>query len=106
MPISTITPDNLEQLRDPVDTIQQRFGSDIVAIRYGPGINWAGERAIYFRIIVSDAVANDRKRLGEVTGRIMRELSDELGLDELEHMSYFNFRSVSEQAEMQDPAWA
>ncbi len=105
MSISFTTSINQREMQSKIEEIKQRFGGDVITIRHSPGTNWMGDPAIYFRILLADAVANNRDRLADVTGRVRWELFEELNLAELDPTSYFNFRSQSEQAELKDPEW-
>jgi hypothetical protein len=103
--ISAITSDNQQEIQNKVEEVKQRFGGDIVAIRYDLDTDWVGDPAIHFRILLPDAVANNDDRLGDVTERVRNELVDELSLPESGRFPYFNFRSQSGQAELKDPEW-
>ena len=105
MLISTATSDNQQEIQNKVEEVKQRFGGDIVAIRYDIDTDWLGDPAVHFRILLPDAVGNNRQRLADVTRRVIRELVDELGFAESERTPYFNFRGQSEQAELKDPEW-
>ena len=104
MPVSATTPDNQQEIKK-VEEAKQRFGGDVVAIRYDLDTDWVGDPAIHFRILLPDVVANDDDRLGDVGRRVRDELVDELSLPESGRFPYFNFRSQSEQAELKDPEW-
>jgi hypothetical protein len=66
--------------------------------------DWSGHPALYFRVILSDA-ATEGDRLPDVTRRVRATLSEKLGLEEIEHLPYFKFRSLSEQEKMREEAW-
>ena len=83
---------------------EQRLGPDVVRIRYEIGQDWSGEWAIFFRIVLTDDAA--RRRLGDVTDKVIRELDRSLDFPGLGVIPYHNFRSESEQATLQEPAWA
>lgn len=89
--------------QERVDQVACELAPDVIRIRMNIWQDWAEHPAIYFRVILSDEVTLDR--LSEVTQRVRRKLSDELGLDTLEHLSYFKFRGQSEQAKLHDRAW-
>ena len=59
----------------------------------------------YFRVILSDE-ASRLERLASVTGKVSGTLFDELGSANLDHIPYFKFRTQSEQAKLQEEAWA
>lgn len=78
---------------------------DVVHVRYDIGEDWTGERAIFFRVLLTD-YASDRKRLPDVTHRVSRKISEEVQPDSFGLQPYFNFRSKSEQESLNEPAWA
>jgi hypothetical protein len=90
--------------QEAVDEIARELAPDVVRIRMKIGEDWDGDPAIYFRVVLSDE-ASLKDRLAEVTGRVRAKLFDELGLESLDHIPYFDFRSQSEQAIMRDPKW-
>jgi len=89
--------------QERVDQVARELAPDVIRIRMDIGHDWAESPAIYFRVILSDEVT--REQLWEVTERVRQKLRDDLGLDALEHISYFKFRGYGEQAELQDKAW-
>jgi hypothetical protein len=90
--------------QEQVDRIAHELAPDVVRIRFKVAKDWSEEPAVYFRVILSDEAAR-RDRLADVTELVREKLSGELRLDELDHMSYFRFRSWSEQTTLRDPAW-
>jgi hypothetical protein len=78
---------------------------DVVRIRLDVKPDWNENPAIYFRVTMSDE-ATRKDRLWDATELVRARLFDELRLEELDHQPYFKFRGNSEQAELQDPAWA
>jgi hypothetical protein len=88
-----------------VEEIRQEFGRDVVRIRYDIGEDWTGTPAIFFRVLLADR-ASRRDRLGRITRAISDRLWDDFRLAELGLRPYFDFRNVSEQAELKDSAWA
>lgn len=87
-----------------VARVQQSIGPDVVRIRYEIGEDWSGQWAIFFRIVLTDDAA--RIRLRDVATRVVRGLAQQLDYPGLGVFPYHNFRSVSEQAVLQEPAWA
>ncbi|HXE62459.1 MAG TPA: hypothetical protein VN519_02915 [Bryobacteraceae bacterium] len=83
--------------------VEQLTGPDVVRIRYEIGEDWSGQWAIFFRIVLTDDAA--RHRLREVASKVASELSRKLDFPGLGVFPYHNFRSVSEQATLQEPAW-
>jgi hypothetical protein len=90
--------------QEQVDRIVSDLGPEVVHIRFNVAQDWSEHPAVYFRVILSDE-ATRRDRLADVTGLVREKLSDELRLADLDHIAYFRFRSRSEQAKLQDPAW-
>jgi hypothetical protein len=87
-----------------IQRVQQIVGSDLVRIRYEIGEDWSGQWAIFFRIVLTDDAA--RRRLRETATKIEWGLARELDFPGMGVSPYHNFRSVSEQAMLQEPAWA
>ena len=78
----------------------------VIRIRHTVGEDWSGEPAVYFRVLLSDA-ASDPARLRDVTRNIEAVIDREVDpLNAWGLFAYFNFRSQSEQAVIQEPAWA
>lgn len=84
--------------------VQQSVGPDVVRIRYEIGQDWSGEWALFFRIVLTDDAA--RRRLRDVAGKVERGLASELDFPSMGVIPYHNFRSLSEQNALQEPAWA
>ncbi|HEV1286467.1 MAG TPA: hypothetical protein VNU44_14195 [Bryobacteraceae bacterium] len=88
-----------------VKAAEEKFAPDVVRIRYHTGLDWNGDPAIFFRILLSDH-ASRRENLGDITHRVDRELFDEfLRLGESDYFPYTTFRSKSEQDKLKDPQW-
>ena len=90
--------------QEQVDRIARDLAPDVVRIRLNVWHDWSEHPAIYFRVILSDE-ASRLDRLKDVAGRVRGRLFDELGLDNLDHLPYFRFRSQSEQAVLQEKSW-
>jgi hypothetical protein len=88
--------------QEQVDQIARTLAPDV---RFNVSHDWSGDPAIYFRVLLSDEAASHRERLVEVAGRVEHALSDGLGLADLDHISYFHFRTQSEQAGLREKAW-
>jgi hypothetical protein len=84
--------------------VEETLGPDVVRIRYEIGEDWSGEWAIFFRIVLTDDAA--KQRLRDVADKVIRELDRQLDYPGLGAFPYHNFRSESEQAQLQEPAWA
>src|SRR5271165_7385602 len=108
MPMTPFRPvkSNWAQLDKEIAKALRKVRKDTVHVNYSFGEDSTGEPSIYFRIVLKDADAK-RGKIGEVTSRIRAIISDELRLYEnWGLLSYFKFRSKSEQEELNDPAWA
>ena len=93
------------EIDNGVKAAADALAPDVVRIRYDLSEDWSGAPSIFFRIVLrDDALINaDQWELSQrISHRILSEVqSDELGLQ-----PYFSFRSVSEQAQLKEPAWA
>lgn len=92
------------EIEAAIRRIEELAGPDVVRIRFEIGEDWSGQWAIFFRIILTDEAA--RKRLREVATKIVWGLASELDFPSMGVFPYHNFRSLSEQATLQEPAWA
>ena len=96
---------NQSQLPNRIAKAIRKLPKDAVRVRYNFGTDWTGDPSIFFRIVLTDA-ASRKEKLRESTQRIQNVLSDELQLQEnWGLLSYFHFRSKSEEAERNDPEW-
>ena len=93
------------QIDAAVARAAKALAPDVVRIRYGLGDNWAGEASIFFRIILSNSASRET-RLRGVTQRAARIIWEHVKPEQLGLQPYFNYRSVSEQAELRDEEWA
>jgi len=87
-----------------IQYVQQTIGPDVVRIRYEIGEDWSGQWAIFFRVVLTDDAA--RRRLRDVATKVIWGLANQLDFPGMSVFPYHNFRSVSEQASLQEPAWA
>jgi hypothetical protein len=74
-------------------------------IRYGIALDWSGEWGVFFRVLLSDE-ASKQPNLLNIGSRVIEAMSEKLDLPNLGLFPYFDFRSESEQAELNDPKWA
>jgi len=84
--------------------VQHSIGPDVVRIRYEIGEDWSGQWSIFFRIVLTDDAA--RHRLKDVVTSVVWGLARQLDFPGMGVFPYHNFRSVSEQEMLQEPAWA
>ena len=92
------------EIEAAIARVEQSIGTDLVRIRYEIGEDWSGRWAIFFRIVLTDDAA--RHRLRDVAPRVVWGLAQQLDFPGMGVFPYHNFRSVSEQAMLQEPAWA
>ena len=92
------------EIQAAIQDVEKSLAPDVVRIRYEIEKDWSGEWAIFFRIVLTDDAA--KRRLGEVADNVRRGTRRDLDFDQLGVWVYHNFRSVSEQAKLQEPAWA
>ncbi len=92
------------EIEAAIARVQESIGPDVVRIRYEIGEDWSGQWAIFFRIVLTDDAA--RCRLRDIATRVVRELAQQMDFPGMGVFPYHNFRSVSEQAMLQEPAWA
>jgi hypothetical protein len=77
---------------------------DVVRIRYEIGQDWSGDWAIHFRVILSDEAGHQKLR--QVAKEVVRLLASRLDFPAMGVFPYHNFRTASEQAAIQEEAWA
>ena len=84
----------------------QRLAPEVVSIIPTLGNDWSGEPAVFFMVILSDA-ASLRDRILTTSNRVQQVLNDEVQpLEQWGVLPYFNFRSQSEQARLDQLAVA
>ena len=94
------------ELDQAIDRVKQSLGPDVVRLRYTLGQDWSGESAIFFRIVLSER-ASRRDQLWNSTSQIETAIVQQLQpLEQWGVLPYFNYRSQSEQATLQEEAWA
>lgn len=94
------------QLDEAVGNLKPELGSDVVTLRYTLGQDWSGEPAIFFRVVLSEQASRRdqlRRSTSQIENAIMRRLQP---LEEWGVLPYFSFRSMAEQAALQEEAWA
>ncbi len=92
------------EIQAAIDQVESSLAPDVVRIRYEIGEDWSGQWAIFFRVVLSDDAA--KHRLREVGAKVVWGLAQHLDFPGLGVFPYHNFRSVSEQALLREPAWA
>jgi len=93
-----------DEIDAAVKQVVAELSPDVVRIRYDIGEDWSGQWAIFFRIVLSDEAA--RRRLRDVARKVVWGLAQRLDFPGMGVFPYHNFRSVSEQARLEEEAWA
>ena len=93
-----------DEIDAAIRRVEQILVPDVVRIRKEIGQDWSGQWSIFFRVVLTDDAA--RHRLRVVAAKVVRELSRQFDFPALGVFPYHNFRSESEQAILQEPAWA
>jgi hypothetical protein len=94
------------EIASGVKRAEAALAPGVVRIRYSLADDWSGEPSIFYRVLLCDEVASREEELGHVARRVKEVVRNEVDADLFGRHDYFNFRSVSEQAELQDPKWA
>lgn len=97
------------EVEKAVDSFLKTLGPEVVRVRYNIGEDWMGDPALYFRVILADSAVDLKNldKVGKVAEGIRRPFFDKL--QPLENWGLFphiNFRTESEQAQLNDPKWA
>jgi len=97
---------NQEELANEIQRAKTKLGPEVVRLKHTVGANTSDERAIYFRIVLTDS-ASRQETLGDVIEHVSQVLFNELHPYENWGLRpYLSFRSQSEQASHNDPAWS
>jgi hypothetical protein len=93
------------QLAQEIARLERMLKPDVVRIKHTIGSDWAGEPALFLRILLSDA-ASEPGRLQEVTSRVSELIAQQIDpFHSWGVVPYMRFRSQSEQEALQEPAW-
>lgn len=98
---------NTKQLAPAVEKAIENVkrGKEVVHVRYNFDYDSGGDPALYFRIVLSDAASRE-DTLWQVGRRIKAVLEAAVDPDEyVGLLTYFSFRSASENAQRHDPEW-
>jgi hypothetical protein len=93
------------QINAAVADVVNEMSPAVRRIRYEIGQDWSGEWAIFFRVLLSDDASKPRN-LRKIGPKIVWRMSELPDLPGLGLFPYFDFRSETEQALVQEPAWA
>jgi len=84
----------------------QRLTPHVVSVTPTLGNDWSGEPAVFFMVILADA-ASRRDQLLNISNQVEQAIVQEVQpLEQWGVLPYFNFRSQSEQAKLNQPALA
>ena len=111
--IAPVTEYNTQAIDEAVSAAQTKFSADIEYIRYSIRDDWAGEPALFFRVVLKDRsypkpfVRNDPRvtEILDLCNRIMSEIRSAISTLNVELQPDFSFRLVSEQRELRDEDW-
>src|SRR5580693_9276740 len=92
------------QVNAAVAAVENELSPWVRYIRYDVALDWSQQWAIFFRVVLSDEAG--KQRLREITTQVVWRLSARLDLPNLGLLPYFDFRSESEQAALNQPEWA
>lgn len=92
------------QINAAVAAVESELSPLVRYIRYDVALDWSEQWAIFFRVVLSDEASS--RRLREITTQVVWRLSARLDLPTLGLLPYFDFRSESEQAALNQPEWA
>ncbi len=96
---------NQGQIASRVESAAKSLAPHVVRVRYHLGEDWSGTPSIFFRVVLYDS-ASQEPDLHAVTEHISGSLLKKVKADEFGLQAYFNFRSLSEQAELKEADWA
>ncbi|HYL76346.1 MAG TPA: hypothetical protein VEU96_19195 [Bryobacteraceae bacterium] len=93
------------QIATAIQKAAARLAPEVERIRYALTSDSTGSAAIFFRVLLSDRASRPDglyERTERITARILEMVRprERFGVE-----AYFNFRSESEQAKLQDAAW-
>jgi hypothetical protein len=93
-----------DEIKSAVLKVEKDFSPQVVRIVHSFEEDSLGAPAVYFRILVRDEDA-PIAILGVLAQRISLALMNDARTHENGLHAYFNYRTVSEQQKLQDPAW-
>jgi hypothetical protein len=95
---------NQDTINSAVLKVEKDFSSQVARIGHSFGEDALGAPAVFFKVLVRDEAASI-VHLRELAQRLAIALMNEVRTDENGLHAYFDYRSVSEQQKLQDPAW-
>jgi hypothetical protein len=92
------------EIESAVKRAARSLAPDVVRIRYTLEEDSGGDDAISFRVLLTDEAADD-PNLYEAAQRIKAAIRKIVKPEKYGLESYFNFRSVTEQADLKEKIW-
>ena len=96
---------NQQDIDAAVRRATKALAPTVVRIRYDFGPDWTGDPSIFFRIVLADEAAK-RPKLSDLAQTVELILLKEVKAEEQGLHAYFNYRSLSEQDNLKEPASA
>jgi len=97
---------NQTEVEKAIDQVIAKLGPEVVRVRYNIGTDSTGDTALFFRVVLADSVAVDRKTFVDTAARVRATLREQLqSLENWGLFPYFNFRGNAENAQLSDPKW-
>ena len=95
-----------DQFASAVAAVERRLAPNVLRIRYDLEDDWMGEPAVFFKVILPDAVT-ELEHPSEITKWVQREIVQEIEpMEQWGVWPFFRYKTQSEQAHRNDPAWA
>jgi hypothetical protein len=90
------------EINAAVSEVVSLLAPDVVHIRCDIARDWSADWAIFFRVLLSDDAS--KTRLREVAAQVAWRLEERLNFPSMDLFPYHNFRSVSEEEALREPA--
>ena len=88
-----------------VNSITKKLTPDVVRIRFSESKDYAGDPALYFRVLLADESAQGPEKRNRLMSKVRYALTTGLSLEELEETVVFRCRTVGEQLADPNPDW-
>ena len=88
-----------------IEAVERKLLPDVVRLKYELGEDWAGDPAVFFKVVVRTEVFQEG-RIGVVSRYVTDVINRELEpREEWGVRAYDRYRSVAEQERMQEASW-
>jgi hypothetical protein len=84
---------NETEVAKAVDQVIANLGPEVVRVRYNIGEDWSGDPALYFRVVLADSMAVDRKTFIDAAERVRSTIWEQL--QSLENWGLFPHFQIS-----------